>query len=150
MFGCKHWYSVCLQCGRLGFSPWVGKIPGRRERLPTPVFWSGELHRLYYSPWVCKESDMTERLPLSLLLQNFKNSHESESCTLSLCDPKFSRPEYWRGQPFPSPGDLPNPGIKPRSPTLQADSLPAEPQGKPKNTRVGSLSLLQQIFPTQE
>ena len=63
---------------------------------------------------------------------------------------EFSRPEYWSGQPFPSPGDLPNPGIKPRSPTLQLDSLPAEPQGKPKNTRVGSLSLLQQIFPTQE
>ena len=39
---------------------------------------------------------------------------------------------------------------QPRSPTLQADSLPAEPQQKPKNTGVGSLSLLQQIFPTQE
>ena len=39
---------------------------------------------------------------------------------------------------IPSPWDLPNPGIKPRSPTLQADSLPAEPQGKPKNTGVGS------------
>ena len=51
---------------------------------------------------------------------------------------------------FPSPGDLPNPGIKLRSPALQADSLPAEPQGKPKNTGVGSLSLLQQIFPRQE
>ena len=53
-------------------------------------------------------------------------------------------------EPLPSPGDLPNPGIKPRSPTLQADSLPAEPQGKPKNTGVGSLSVLQRIFPTQE
>ena len=51
---------------------------------------------------------------------------------------------------FPSPGDLPNPGIELRSPTLQADSLPAEPQGKPKNTRVDSLSLLQGIFSTQE
>ena len=51
---------------------------------------------------------------------------------------------------FPSPGHLPNQGIKPRSPTLQADSLPAEPPGKPKNTGVGSLSLLQGIFPTQE
>ena len=61
-----------------------------------------------------------------------------------------SRPEYWSGQPFPPPGDLPNPGIEPRSPALQADSLPAEPQGKPKNTGVGSLSLLQGIFPTQE
>ena len=51
---------------------------------------------------------------------------------------------------MPPSGDLPNPGIKPRSPILQADSLPAEPQGKPKNTGVGSLSLLQGIFPTQE
>ena len=58
--------------------------------------------------------------------------------------------EVWSGEPFPSPGDLPNPGIKPRSPILQADSLPAEPQGKPKNTGVGSLSLLHGIFPTQE
>ena len=44
---------------------------------------------------------------------------------------EFSRQEYWSGQPFPSLGDLPNPGIEPRSPTLQADSLPAEPPGKP-------------------
>ena len=63
---------------------------------------------------------------------------------------EFSRPEYWSGQPFPSPGDLPNPGIKSRFPTLQADSRPAEPSGKPKNTGVGSLSLLQWIFPIQE
>ena len=39
---------------------------------------------------------------------------------------------------FSSPGDLPNPGIKPRASTLWVDSLPAEPQGKPKNTGVGS------------
>ena len=43
---------------------------------------------------------------------------------------EFSRPQYWSGWPFPSPGDLPTPGIKPRSPALQADSLPAEPPGK--------------------
>ena len=43
---------------------------------------------------------------------------------------EFSRPEYWSGQPFPSAGDLPNSGTEPRSPTLQADSLPAEPQGQ--------------------
>ena len=63
---------------------------------------------------------------------------------------EFSRPVHWSGYPFPSPGDLPKPEIEPRSPTLQVDSLPAEPQGKPKNTRVGSLSLLHQIFLTQE
>ena len=42
----------------------------------------------------------------------------------------FSRREYWSGLPFPSPGDLPDPGIKPRSPALQADSLPTELQVK--------------------
>ena len=55
---------------------------------------------------------------------------------------EFSRPEYWSGWPFPSPGDIPNPGIQPRSPTVQAESLPAEPQGKPRYTEMGRLSLL--------
>ena len=45
--------------------------------------------------------------------------------------PWFSRPEYWSGEPLPSPGDRSNPGLKTGSPALQADSLPAEPQGKP-------------------
>ena len=44
---------------------------------------------------------------------------------------EFFRQEYWRGLPFPSPGYLPNPGIEPGSPSLQADSLPTELQGKP-------------------
>ena len=43
----------------------------------------------------------------------------------------FYRQEYWSGLPFPSPGDLPDPGIKPRSPAFQADSLTSEPPGKP-------------------
>ena len=42
----------------------------------------------------------------------------------------FSRQEYWSGLPFPSPGDLPDPGIEPRSLALQADALPSEPPGK--------------------
>ena len=70
---------------------------------------------------------------------------ESESHSM-----EFSRPEYWSGWSFPSAGDLPNPGIEPRSPSLQADSLPVEPQGKPKNTGLDSQSLLQWIFLTQE
>ena len=48
------------QCGRPRFNPWVGKIPWRRKRLPTPVFWPGEFHDLC-SPWGCKESDTTEQ-----------------------------------------------------------------------------------------
>ena len=62
----------------------------------------------------------------------------------------FSRQEYWSGLPGPPSWDLPNPGMEPRSPTLQADSLLSEAQGKPKDTGVGSLSLLQGPFPTQE
>ena len=50
----------------------------------------------------------------------------------------FSRQGYWSGLPCPPPGDLPNPAIEPRSPTLQIDSLPAEPQGKLRNTGEGS------------
>ena len=44
----------------------------------------------------------------------------------------FSRQGYWSGLPFPFPGDLPHPGIEPRSPTLQADALTSEPPGKKK------------------
>ena len=44
---------------------------------------------------------------------------------------KFSRQEYWSGLPFPSPGDLPDPGVEPGSPALQADFLPIELLGKP-------------------
>ena len=62
-----------------------------------------------------------------------------QSC-LTLCDPihslgqpmDFSRPEYWSGQLFPPPGDLPQRGIEPRYPALQANSLPGEPPGKPE------------------
>ena len=61
---------------------------------------------------------------------------------VQLCDPwtvvgqappsmGFSRQEYWTGLPFPSPGDLPDSGIKPRSPALQTDSLPSEPPVNP-------------------
>ena len=83
---------------------------------------------------------------------SFMKVKVAQSCaTLWTVQPtEFSRPEHWSGQLFPSPGDLPNPGIEPRSPTLQSDSLPAEPPGKTKSAGVGSLFLLQQIFLTQE
>ena len=71
------------------------------------------------------------------------------ACQASL-SVELSRQEFWNGLPFPFPGDLPNPGTEPRSPALQVDSLLSEPPGKPKNTGVGSLSLLQGMFPTQE
>ena len=81
----------------------------------------------------------------------------AQSC-LTLCssmdwDPlswRFSRQEYWSGLPCLPPRDLPKPGIEPRSPSLQMDSLPTGPLVKPKNTGGGRLSLLQGIFLTQE
>ena len=62
--------NTCLRYGRPGFYPWVGKIPQRRESLPTPVCWPGEFHGLY-SPWGCKELDTTEQLSLHYALFTF-------------------------------------------------------------------------------
>ena len=74
---------------------------------------------------------------LNMTLKEGVSESESHSVVSDSATPwtiqsmEFSRPEYWSGQPFPSPGDLPNPGIEPRSPTLQMDSSPAELLGKP-------------------
>ena len=62
----------------------------------------------------------------------------------------FSRQEYWSGLPFPSPGVLPDPGIEPGSPALQADSLPAEPQGSPRILEWVAFPFSKGIFLTQE
>ena len=64
-------------------------------------------------------------------------------CTVACQVPlsfEFSRQEYWRGLPFPSPGDGPNPVIKPRPSALQADSLPSEPPSEPclSNSKLSS------------
>ena len=70
-----RWQSSCLQCRRLGFDPWVRKIPWRKEWQPTSVFLSGNSHGwrslVGYSPWGHKESDTTERL-------HFTSLHEPE------------------------------------------------------------------------
>ena len=70
--------------------------------------------------------------------------------TRHLCPWGSSRQEYWNELPFPLSRDLPNPGIEPRFPALQVDSLLSEPPGKPKNAGMGSLSLLQGTLLTQE
>ena len=94
--------------------------------------WTEEPDRL--SKWDGRELDMTEQLSLHFL-HHFKAlviSHVQlfvTTWTVARWVPlsmEFSRQEYWSGLTFPSPGDHPNPGIKPWSPTLQADSLPFE------------------------
>ena len=75
---------------------------------------------------VCKESESeSEVAQLCLTLcDRWTVAHQAPSSM------RFSRQEYWSGLPFPSPGDLPDPGIEPRSPTLQTDGLPSEPPGR--------------------
>ena len=94
----------------------------RRQWQPTPVFLPGDL------------SNTTVQKHQFFCTQPSSQSNSqkvAQSCP-TLSDPRglsmeFFRPEYWSGEPFPSPGDLPNPGIEPRSPILQAESLPAAP-----------------------
>ena len=95
---------------------------------------------------------------VSLHVEAVEEALKSESCSLCVrlfATPwtmqymEFFRPEYWSGYLLPSPVDLPDPVIEPKSPALQADSLPAEPPGKLKSTGVGTCSPLQWIFPIQ-
>ena len=108
------------------------------------------------------ESILMRWMKLEPIIQSEVGKKEKYQCSmevkvkvaqwcLTLCDPMDYRvSEHWSGQPFPFPEDFPNLGIEPRSLALQVDSLPAEPQGKPRSTGVGSLFLLQGVFLTQE
>ena len=124
------WFQICIYYHHLTLSHFNSLLQDWLKYLLL-----GEGNRLLgLESWMWKLLSHVQRLVTPWTLQSME----------------FSRPEYWSGLHFLTPGDLPNPGIKPRYPTLKADSAPAEPPGKPKNHRVGSLSLLQQSFPTQE
>ena len=95
-------------------------MPGRI--LPGEMYWitcsrrpESESEVTQLCPTLCDPMDLAYQAPLSM---------------------GFPRLEYWSGLPFSSPGDLPDPGIKPRSPALQADALPSEPPGKPEPTQM--------------
>ena len=79
---------ICLQCRRPGFNPWVGKIPWRRERLPTPVFLPGESHEQRslagYSPWGYKELDITEQSWHKQVAKETQDRSSSPVCLLFL------------------------------------------------------------------
>ena len=97
---------------------------------------------------------ISQKCPKTTCLSESGKVKVTQSCP-TLCDPMgytahgILRARILEWVAFLFSRDLPNPGIEPRSPAWQVASSPAEPPGKPKNTGVGSLSLLQRIFPTQ-
>ena len=111
----------------------------------------GDKRRSCYTEWTKSEREKKNHL-LYLVAQLCPTLCDTMDCSppVSSVHGDSFQEEYWSELSCPPPGDLPNPGIKPRSPALQSDSLLSKPPGKLKNTRVGSLSLLQGIFPTQE
>ena len=142
---------IHLQCRRHRFDPWVGKIPWGGKWQPTPVFLPEE------NPWTKNPRAGRATVQRVTKSQRWVNSwawaqyymcmYWSEAKWKSLSrvwlfvtpwmvayqaplSTGFSRQEYWSGLPFPSPGDLPNPGIEPVSPALQTDTLLSEPPGK--------------------
>ena len=124
-------------------------------------------HVLYYSDTKMLLYNVSWATMYAFFVTTFTNLSEVIQQYLSKCQPlshaqlfttpwtavhqaalsmRFSRQGYWSGLPFPSPGDLPNPRIKPLSPALQADSLPTELQGKPKLTKKLSSKFSSQHF----
>ena len=115
---------------------WVAVPFSRRSSQPRDGTQVSHIAGRFFTSWVTREAQtenyLTELTHVVLLNQLCLTLFETpwtvaHQVTLSM---EFSRQEYCSGLPFPSPGDLPNPGIKPRSPALQIDSLPSEPPGK--------------------
>ena len=95
----------------------------------TPIHNYWKTHSFNYMD-LWRQSDASERVKVKFLshIRLFATPW-TVACQFPL-PMEFSRQEYWSGFPIPSPGDLPNPGVESKSPTLQADSLPSEPPGK--------------------
>ena len=110
----------------------------------------GEKGTLLHCWWECKLVQplcktvwrVLKKLKIELLWKWKSLSHVRLLATpWTIKSVEFSRPEYWSGWLFPSPGDRPNPGTEPRSPALQADSLPTELSGKPYDPAVSLLGM---------
>ena len=112
--------STC-SAGDLGSIPGLGKSPG--EQNSYLLQYSGLENSV---DCIVQFSSVQSLSHVWLFVTPWTIAHQAPQSL------GFSRQEYCSGLPFPTPEDLPNPGIEPRSPTLQADSLPAESQGKPE------------------
>ena len=94
------------------------------------------------TPWSC-QNEVTQLCQNEVTQSCPTQSEVTTPWTIAYQAPSsvgFSRQEYWSGLPFPSPGDLPDPGIEPRSPALEADALTSEPPGKPNWSSQGDIN----------
>ena len=135
------------------------KANKRSKICHSPDYKNETATQLWSSAWILSlpERVFSSEGQLFLVLEHIfcEKVYHLVAQSRPLCDPMdcslpgFSRQEYWSGLPCPPSGDLTKPGIEPRYSALQVHSLPSEPPGKPMNTTVGSLSLLQGNFLTQ-
>ena len=108
--------------------------------LPSVLLFAVELNPILTQENKASLSQLTALMPLSEEKSLSRVRFFATPWTVAYQVPpsiRFSRQECWSGLPFPSPGDLPDPGIEPGSPALQADALPSEPPGKPNETETG-------------
>ena len=143
--GLPWWYSgweTTCQCRGFRFEPWSRKIPHASKQLRVCTTREATAIR---SPSISRKSSphlpqlekacTSNEDPVQTKINKYVYKKQIHPC---ICNARllspwgFSRKEYSSGLPCPPPGDLPNPGIKPRSPTLQTDSLLSEPPAKPK------------------
>ena len=138
--GKRATYALSRGYIRIFFKIWHQKQRQQKEILTTKANinkWD------YIKPQsFCTETKETIKKNEKETYQTRKSESEVSQLCTTLCDPMdcsltgfsihgiFHGQEYWSGLPFPSPGDLPDPGIEPRSPASYADALPSEPQGK--------------------
>jgi len=110
--------------------PW-GPLTAEQEHQKKKTIWSLSPETSRADPWNSTKHSFKYKIILSLSQKSLSHVRLfATPWTVAHQAPpsmEFSRQEYWSGLPFPSPGDLPDPGIKPRSPALQADALTSEP-----------------------
>ena len=127
---CHIHLSLFINLMQVGLGTLEVRFPKIWNRRRALIFW----RIWFWGIWLC-----CAMLSCSVVSDSLKpHGLQPARC---LCLWRFSRQEYWDGLPCPPPGDLPNPGIKLRSPALQDGSSPSKPPEKPKNTGVDSLSL---------
>ena len=132
----KNWCFSTVMWRRLLRVPWTARRSNQsilKENSPECSL-EGPMLKLklqYFSHVMQRQNSLEKTLMLGGMGGKRRRGRQRMRLLYGITDSMgFSRQEYWSGLPFPSPGDLPHPGIEPRSPTLQADTLPCEPPGK--------------------